>query len=71
MITEIETKPAPLAVPEIPVVETEYDRIKANRDKLFDALKAKGDKQIFGALQDGEDMFCVVGLGDAILRGRA
>lgn len=61
---------APLALPEIKTVETDFDRFKARRARFVESLKSAGDRQCHGHLKDG-DRVCFVGLGDEIRDGGA
>jgi hypothetical protein len=68
--------PTPSTLPEapnLPTVQTDYDVLKANREKFVEALYANGDKQIKGAISEtdinGNQTFCFVGLGAHIING--
>lgn len=67
--TEIETtkaETAPLVTPEIPTVETEFDRIKARRLEFAAALRENAARQIKGKLSTAIGV-CFVGLGNELL----
>ena len=57
---------APMQMPELKVQMTEYDRLKARRGKLVDALKGQGGRQIQNALRSGSRV-CFIGLADELL----